>query len=344
MPARPADLVTFGEAMLRLTPPSFQRLEQAHSLELFVGGGELNVAVGASRLGLSTRWVSRLTESPLGRLIANRALQQNVDVSFVQWTRDDRVGLYFAELGAAPRASSVLYDRAGSAISRVTPGTIDWAAIFAGVRWFHVSGITPGLSESAAAVTEEALAAAKTGGLTVSYDLNYRSKLWSAEQARRVQEPLMRHVDVLITTEEDARVVLGAEGGRSSASYGSVDAASYAVVARELQDRFGFEAVAITLRENPKVWLNSWSALVCADGRTYDGPRYEVEIVDRIGAGDAFAAGLIFGRLAIGDWDAAVRYGTAVSALKHGTPGDFSVSGREEVEQLLKGGGLRVAR
>ena len=338
------DLVTFGEAMIRLTPPSFQRLEQAHSLDLHVGGGELNVAVGASRLGLATRWVSRLTESPLGRLVAARAREQGVDVSGVQWTKDDRVGVYFAELGAAPRASSVLYDRAGSAMSRITPGTIDWPGVFDSARWFHVSGITPALSESAALVTAEALDAAKAGGLTVSYDLNFRSKLWSAEEARRVQEPLMRHVDVLITTEEDARVVLGAEGGQSTAGYGSVDAASYEPVARELQDRFGFRAVAVTLRENPRVWLNTWSALVRADGRTFEGPRYDVEVVDRIGAGDAFAAGLIYGRLSVGDWDSAVRYGTALSALKHTTPGDFSASTREDVERLLSGGGLRVAR
>ena len=338
------DLVTFGEAMIRLTPPSFQALEQAHSLDLHVGGGELNVAVGASRLGLGTRWMSRLTESPLGRLVASRAREQGVDVSAVQWTPEDRVGVYFAELGAAPRASTVLYDRAGSAMSRVTPGTIDWPGVFKGARWFHVSGITPALSASAAIVTAEALEAAQAAKLTVSYDLNFRRKLWSADEARRVQEPLMRHVDVLMTTEEDARVVLGIEGGRSTAGYESVDAASYESVARELQDRFGFTAVAITLRQNPRVWLNTWSALVRADGRTFEGPCYEVEVVDRIGAGDAFAAGLIVKRLAGGDWDSAVRHGTALSALKHTTPGDFSASTREDVERLLSGGSLRVAR
>lgn len=338
------DLVTLGEAMLRLTPPSFQRLEQAHSLDMFVGGAELNVAVAASRLGLATRWVSRLTDSALGRLISSRAREQGVDVSCVQWTPDDRVGVYFAELGAAPRASSVLYDRVGSAISQVQPGTIDWGKVFEGARWFHVSGITPALSASAARVTAEALEAAKAAGVMVSYDLNYRSKLWSASEARRVQEPLMRLVDVLITTEEDARVVLGAEGGHSTAGYGAVDAASYGPVALGLQDRFRFAAVAITLRENPRVWLNTWSAILVADGHTFDGPRFEVEVVDRIGAGDAFSAGLIFGRLTMGDWESALRYGTALSALKHTTPGDFSVNSREDVEQLLAGGRLRVAR
>src|SRR5437016_2807027 len=202
------DLVTFGEAMVRLTPPAFQRLEQAHSLEVYVGGGELNVAVAAARLGLGSRWVSRLPENALGRMIANAACEQGVD-AYIEWTADDRAGLYFAELGAAPRASSVLYDRTSSAISKVTPGNIDWASLFEGARWFHVSGITPALSESAAKVTAESLAAAKKAGLTVSYDLNYRSKLWSAPQARAVQEPLLEHVDLLITTAEDAGVVFG---------------------------------------------------------------------------------------------------------------------------------------
>src|SRR6476661_9743115 len=194
------DLVTLGEAMVRLTPPNFQRLEQARSFDAYVGGGELNVAVAAARLGVASRWVSRLPENALGRMIANAAREQGVD-AHIEWTDHDRAGLYFAELGAAPRASSVLYDRAASAISKITPGSIDWPAVFEGARWFHVSGITPALSESAAKVTAESVVAAKSAGLSVSYDLNYRSKLWSAEQARSVKEPLMQHVDVLITTE-----------------------------------------------------------------------------------------------------------------------------------------------
>src|SRR5438128_1352711 len=238
------DLVTFGEAMVRLTPPAFQRLEQAHSFDAYVGGGELNVAVAVARLGVASRWVSRLPENALGRLIASRAREQGVD-AHIEWTVDDRAGLYFAELGAAPRASSVVYDRAGSAIAKVRPGSIDWASVFAGARWFHVSGITPALSESAATVTQESLAAAKKAGLTVSYDLNYRSKLWSAKQARAVQEPLMEHVDVLITTAEDARVVFGI-GAESAES---------------LAKRFELSAVAITLRDNPS------AAIIAAEGK-----------------------------------------------------------------------------
>jgi 2-dehydro-3-deoxygluconokinase len=336
------DLVTFGEAMVRLTPPNFQRLEQARSFDVYVGGGELNVAVAAARLGVASRWVSRLPENALGQMIANRAREQGVDVS-VEWTADDRAGLYFAELGAAPRASSVLYDRAASAISRIEPGSIDWGAAFDGARWFHVSGITPALSEAAARVTAEALVAAKGAGLTVSYDLNYRSKLWSADEARAVQEPLMQYVDILITTEEDTRVVFGV-GAEAKDSYEHVDAESYAHVARSLEKRFNFRAVAVTLRENPRVWLNSWSAIVAASGKIHRAPRYEVEVVDRIGAGDAFSAGLIVSRLENTGWEDAVRFATATSALKHSIPGDFCLVTRGEVEQVLRGASLRVSR
>jgi 2-dehydro-3-deoxygluconokinase len=336
-------LVTFGEAMVRLTPPGFRRLEQAHTLDVHIGGGELNVAVGAARLGLPSRWVSRLPDNLLGRMIAARAREQGVDVSSVQWAADGRAGLYFAELGAAPRASSVLYDRAGSAMSAIAPGTIDWPRTFAGARWFHTSGITPALSASAALVTAEALAAARAAGLTISYDVNYRSKLWSPAEARKVQEPLMPLVDVLIATEEDTRVVFGIEH-KPVASSAPTDPGTFEPVARALADRFGCSAVAITLRDNPLVWRNTWSAFVLADGKRYDGPRYDVEIVDRIGAGDAFSAGLIFGVLEAGDWNAAVNYGTALSALKHGVPGDFSQATRAEVEQVMKGASLRVVR
>jgi 2-dehydro-3-deoxygluconokinase len=325
-----------------LTPPAFQRLEQAHSFDAWVGGGELNVAVAAARLGASSRWVSRLPENALGRMIESRAREQGVDAS-IEWTPDDRAGLYFVELGAAPRASSVLYDRAASAISRIQPGSVDWASLFNGARWYHVSGITPALSASAAKVTAESLVAAKKAGLTVSYDLNYRSKLWSAEQARAVQEPFMEYVDVLMTTEEDTQVVFGISG-EAKGSYEQVDAESYAHVARTLEKRFKLDAVAITLRENPRVLLNSWSAIVAASGKIHRAPRYEVEVIDRIGAGDAFSAGLIVSRLDGRGWEEAVGFATATSALKHTIPGDFCLVTQGEVEQVLRGASLRVSR
>jgi 2-dehydro-3-deoxygluconokinase len=305
------DLVTFGEAMVRFSPPALQRLEQASTLDASVGGSELNVAVLAARLGVTSRWVSRLPDNALGRMIEARAREQGVD-PHVEWTADGggRVGLYFVEIGGA-RIGSVLYDRAGSAISRVMPGSIEWASVLAGARWYHVSGITPALSDGAAKVTVESLVAAKRAGLTVSYDLNYRSKLWSAKQACAVQEPLMEHVDVLIASEEDARVIFGAESAES------------------LAKRFEIGAVAITLRDNP------CSATVAADGKVHSAPRFEVESVDPIGAGDAFCAGLIVSRLENRGWDEALRFATATAALKHTIPGDFCLVSRNEVEDLL---------
>ena len=318
------DLVTFGEAMLRLTPPAPQRLQQAESLDVYVGGSELNVAVLAARLGVRARWVSRLPDNALGRLIASRAREQGVDAQ-VEWAASTRAGLYFVEFGTTLRAGNVLYDRAGSAITRVTPGSIDWAAAFAGARWYHVSGITPALSSDAANVTAESLAAAKQAGLTVSYDLNYRSKLWSPQQACAAQEALLEHVDVLIAAAEDARVVFGIEGETDE-------------VARALAQRFGIGVVAVTLRDNPQ------SAVTLADGQIHIAARHEVDSVDRIGAGDAFAGGLIVSRLEQRGWDEAMRFATATAALKHTIRGDFCLISRQEVEQLLGGSGLRASR
>jgi 2-dehydro-3-deoxygluconokinase len=341
-----ADVVTFGEAMIRLSPPHFQKLEQTNSLDVQIGGGELNVAVGLSRLGLKSSWVSRLPENALGRLMVNRVWQMGVDTSNIIWTRDGRVGLYFVEFGAAPRPSSVLYDREHSAISAIKPGEVDWKRVFSGCRWFHTSGITPALSDSASEVTREALRAARGAGAMVSYDLNYRGKLWPPSKARSVQEPLMEYVDVLITTEEDTRVVFGIEPSspKEERGFQQVSAAAYQDVARQLQEKFKFRAVAITLRENPLVWRNTWTAIAYADGKFYDDVKYELEIVDRIGGGDSFSAGFIYGCLTHQSYASAVRYGNAFSALKHSTPGDFNWATLAEVEQLLKGASLRVAR
>jgi len=341
-------VITFGEAMIRLSPPHFQRLEQTASLDVQVGGGELNVAVGVARLGLTSAWVSRLPQNPLGRLCANRARQAGVDTSHVVWSSDaeNRMGLYFMEFGAAPRASSVLYDRRNSAISAIQPGQVDWKRVMEGARWCHTSGITPALSDSAAAVTREALQAAKQAGVTVSYDLNYRGKLWSPDKAQAVQEPLMEFVDVLITTEEDTSVVfkIKAKQQAKEESFAQVSAEPYKEVAQRLQEKFHFQAVAITLRENPLVWRNSWTAIAYADGKFYDDVKYEVEIVDRLGGGDSFSAGFIYGRLTKNSYEAAVRYGNAFGALKHSIPGDFNWATLAEVEGLLKGSSLRVAR
>jgi 2-dehydro-3-deoxygluconokinase len=327
----PHDVITFGEAMIRLSPPNFRRLEQARSLDVQVGGAELNTAVALARLGRSTAWVSRLTDNPLGRLIANQAREAGVSTEHVVWTPEDRVGVYFLEFGAAPRASSVLYDRKDTAIAAVRPGMVPWAKVFSGVKWFHVTGITPALSPTAAETTREALQAARAAGVRTSIDLNYRVKLWTQAEAGRWMTELMQVCDVLITTEEDIERVFGITGK------------DYKDVAARVADRFPLRTVAITLRENPLVWKNNWTAIAYQEGRVSRTRAYEVEIVDRLGAGDCFAAGLIHGLLD-GDLQKGLDYGVAASALKHSIPGDFAWITRAEVEALLKGPGLRISR
>jgi len=340
-----ADVVTFGEAMVRLSPPGFQRLEQAASLDVQVGGGELNVAVAVSRLGLSSAWISKLPENALGRLVRNKAREQGVDTSQIVWSKEGRAGLYFMEFGASPRASSVLYDRSFSAISQIKPGEVNWSRVFTGAKWFHVSGISPALSPTAATVTAEALRAAKATGVQTSYDLNYRSKLWSDKEAQACQEPLMEYVDVLITTEEDTKVVFKiTSGDETDEKFTKVSAESFQVVAQKLQEKFKFKVVAITLRENPSVWKNKWTVIAYSQGKFFNDRSYEVEIVDRVGSGDSFSGGFIYGYLTTGDIEAALKMGNAYSAIKHSIPGDLNWVTKAELETVMKGGGLRVAR
>jgi len=325
------DVVTLGETMIRLVPPDFERLEQASSLKVTVGGSELTVAAGVCRLGLSAAWVSRLPDNPLGRMVRNKAREQGVDTSYIVWSDEDRMGLYFVEYGASPRASKVLYDRANSAISRIKPGEIDWSGVLSGARLFHTSGITPALSDSAALVTEKALETAKEVGCLVSYDLNYRARLWSQEKAREVQTPFMKYVDVLLTTEADTKRVFG------------IEREDYKQVAVDLAEKFGFKVVTITMRGNPSVWRNSWSAIAYANGTFYDDVTYEIEVVDRVGGGDNYTAGFLYGYLTEGVAKG-VRYGNAFSALKQTSWGDLNWTTLEEVEALLKGAGLRISR
>ncbi len=326
------DVVTFGEAMVRLSPPHFQRLEQTQSLDVNAGGAELNVAVGVTRFGLKSAWVSKLPKNSLGYLIRDRAQEFGVDCSHIVWSDKGRAGLYFLEFGASPRASSVLYDRANSAISMIQPGEVDWAKIFTGSKHFHMSGITPALSASASEATVEAMKAAKKAGCSVSYDLNYRKKLWTPAEAKKIQEPMMADIDILITTEEDTNVVFG------------IKEKDYEAVAERLAQTFKLKIVAITLREDLSVWRNNWTAIAYQDGKIFRDRKYEVEIVDRVGAGDSFTAGFLYGWLKEKDVQKGVQYGNAFAALKHTLPGDFNWSTKEEVENQLKGAGLRISR
>lgn len=327
----PYDVITFGEAMVRLAPPDFQRLEQARSLNVEIGGAELNTAVGLARLGRTATWVSRLPDNPLGKLVANRVREAGVSDEHVQYTDDGRCGLYFLEFGAAPRASSILYDRKDSSIARVQTGTFDWPSIVRGAKWFHVTGITPALSESAANVTAEALKAAKAAGLGTSIDLNYRSKLWTPTEAGRTMSKLLAHCDLLIASEPDAENLFGITGS------------NFSEVAAKLIDRFGIKMVAGVRRETPLVWRNTFSAVGYTEGKFHTTKSYEVEIVDRLGAGDALASGLIDGILA-GDFALGLDIGAAMGAIKHSIPGDLPWITRDEVNELLRGQGLRIRR
>jgi len=310
------DVVTFGEVMLRLSPPDFMRFENTVSYNANAGGAEMNVAVACARLGLKSAYVTKLGDNSVGHFIRNKAREHGVDTSHILWDPDSRCGIYFVEFGAAPRTNRVIYDREHSAISRITPGEIPWEDILKGTKLFHTSGITPALSESCARVTEEVLKTAKEQGCKVSYDVNYRGKLWTTAEARKFTEPASKYIDILITTEEDTKVVYGIEGK------------DYEEVAQKLTDKFGFEAVVITLRETPSVWHNKWSVFAYSDGKVYKSPTYDVEVVDRLGL------------------QKAVEFGSAFSALKHSVPGDLAFVYREEVEKLIKGRkrGLRIER
>jgi 2-dehydro-3-deoxygluconokinase len=325
------DIIAFGEAMVRLAPPHFQRLEQARSLDVEIGGAELNAAVGCVRLGRSAAWVSALPDNPLGKLVANRVREAGVSDEFVRFTPEGRCGLYFLEFGASPRASSILYDRKDSAISRVTPGTFDWPTIFRGAKWLHVTGITCALSAGAAATVSEAVCAARAADVRVSIDLNYRAKLWSREDAARVMGAILPQCEVLIASEADAQHLFGITGN------------DFAEVARGLVARFGVKTVVGTKREADLVWRNRFAAAGYSAGERYESAWYDVEIVDRLGAGDALAAGLVHGLLD-GDLKKGVDYGAALGALKHTIPGDLPWVNADEVEAALNGIGLRVRR
>lgn len=329
------DVVTFGEAMIRLSPPDHLRLEQATTLDVSVGGAELSVAAGVARLGARSAWVSRLPNHPLGRMVANKGREFGVDMSHVLWAEDERVGLYFVEQGASPRPTRVYYDRKDSALARLQPGMIDWDSILREARLLHVGGITPALSESAAEAQKEALRAAKAAGVLVSYDLNYRAQLWTLEQARAAQLPLMDMVDILITSLPDEPNVRELISGLSGEDPGEV--------ACRLADRFGLRAVLVTTRGTPSVWRTSWTSLAWSAGQLFTDRVYDIEAVDRIGGGDACVAGFLAGYLE-GDVARAVQLGNALAALKQTSPSDWPWPTRAEAEALIANGETRLAR
>ena len=318
--ARPIDVLTLGETMVRLVPKGFTRLEEAQELECRTGGSESNVAVALARLGLRAAWVSKLPANPLGVMIERRIRGFGVDTSGVLWEEGGRAGVYFIEPGAMPRRARVLYDRAHSSASRMSPEEIDWSVLDS-VRHLHLTGITPALSESCHATVTHALAEAKARGCTTSFDVNYRARLWSAEAAAQALEPLLAQVDLLITPLSDTQLLWNMPADAEA-------------TAAALRERFGVDVVAVT---------RGADGALCHDGQVRSAPSFPVREVDRVGAGDAFDAGLLFGFLQ-GDLDRGLTYGMAMAALKHTIPGDEFVATREEVESLLAGASLEIHR
>ncbi|MEO7934238.1 MAG: sugar kinase [Chthoniobacterales bacterium] len=336
--------VTFGEVMLRLATPDHLRFAQANVLEKTFGGGEANVAVSLANYGLPARFITRLPKNELGQDAINGLRGLGVDTTKIV-RAGERIGIYFLESGAAQRGSNVLYDRANSAISEIKTGEVNWSEVFADAGWFHFTGITPALSDSAAAVCLEAAQAAKAAGVLVSCDLNFRKKLWSSQKANDVMSGLMPYVDYCIANEEDAEKVFGIKAGETEVTSGSLEHDRYVDVARQLTDKFGFKGVAITLRESFSASRNGWSALFYTDGQDYFSRRYEIEIVDRVGGGDSFAGGLIYALLNGKSPADTINFAVAASALKHTVSGDYNLVTLKEVEALVGGDGSgRVQR
>jgi len=337
-------VVTFGEIMMRLATPGRLRFGQAKELELTYGGGEANVAVSLANFGLDAAFVSRLPKNPFGDGAIQVLRGLGVDTSQIA-RGGERIGIYFLETGASQRASVVVYDRAGSAISQVKPGQFDWAEIFEGADWFHFTGITPALGPDVAAATKEACIAAKAAGLTVSCDLNYRKKLWTPAEAQATMTELMQWVDVAIGNEEDSEKVFGIKSNNADITSGQVDAEGYEQVARTMAEKFNFSTVAVTLRESRSADNNGWSAMLLHEGKALKSQIYDVNIVDRVGGGDSFAGGLIYGLATGRSGQDALEFAVAASCLKHSISGDFNLVSVGEVESLVKGDGSgRVQR
>jgi len=345
------DLVTFGEAMIRLSSPKHLRLEQTSTLDVCAGGAEWNVACNGARLGLKTAWVSRLVDNWAGRFIAGKAREHGVDVSNVVWEPFDGVGhvrngFYHLEIGAGPRPSAVTYDRGHTAISQCSTEMIDWKAILAETRWLHISGITSALSPVVAETVIEAFRVAGQLGVRTSYDLNFRSKLWSPQQAQDLNARIVPLVKVLIGNEEDFEKCLGFKAGGTDENFSKLDPESYKTVARDVMAAYpNVEMIGTTLRDAKTGLLNDWRTLVY-DGENFHLSRiYEdLELVDRIGGGDSFSAGLICCLLGGKGAAEACEFSAAYSALAHTFPGDMNWATAAEAERIMGGEGARISR
>lgn len=329
-------VVTFGELMLRLAPENYLRFVQSDRLEATFGGAEANVAVSLANFGVDACFVTKLPTHEIGQSAVNSLRKFGVDTSKIV-RGGDRVGIYYCEKGASQRPSKVIYDRKYSSIATASEDDFDWDDVFSGADWFHFTGITPALSDDMAKITLEAVKAAKDNGLTVSCDLNFRKKLWTSEKACAVMSDVLKHVDVCIANEEDAKDVFGIEAENTDINSGKLDEEGYVSVAKQLTDRFGFKAVAITLRESLSASDNNWSGMLYVANRPFFAKKYRIHIVDRVGGGDSFGAGLIYALLSDFGAQDAIEFAVAASCLKHSIEGDYNMVTKDEVLSLARG-------
>ena len=340
-------VITFGEIMLRLSPPNFKRFVQSDSYDVSFGGAEANVAVSLANYGIESSFVSKLPENEIGQAAIDNLRRFGVGTSHIV-RGGKRIGIFYLETGASQRPSKVIYDRENSSISEATKIEFIWDEIFEDVDWFHWTGITPALSISTREILNEACKVANSKGIKISCDLNFRNKLWSTEEAQEVMRPLMKYVDLCIANEEDAEMSLGLKPSDSNIEDAQLNEESYFQLAKKLKDEFNFEAVAITLRESYSASRNGWSALLLDNKEckeVYRSEIYDIQIVDRVGGGDSFASGLIYGLLNKSNTKDALDFAVAASCLKHSIIGDFNLVTIGEVEALVKGTGSgRVVR
>lgn len=339
-----AKIVTFGEVMLRLAPEGYLRFVQADKFNIVYGGGEANVAVSLANYGLDAAFVTKVPNNPIGEAAVNSLRQFGVDVSQIV-RGGNRLGIYFLEKGASQRPSKVVYDRAGASISEAQSGDFNWDEIFADTEWFHFTGITPALGPNVAALCLEACKAAKAKGIQVSCDLNYRKNLWTTKEAGETMAKLMEFVDVCIANEEDAEKVFGIQSAGTDVTGGHLSHEGYKDVAKQLAERFGFSKVAITLRGSISASDNTWGAMLF-DGSDYHfSKEYAIRIVDRVGGGDSFGGGLIYGLISQMSHKDALEFAVAASCLKHTIEGDANHVTVDEVKTLMGGDGSgRVQR
>ncbi len=333
-------IITFGELLLRLASPSYTKLFQKDSLDATFCGGEANVAVSLSIFGMDASFVTKLPDNDVGYAAANSLRYFGVNTEDTVFG-EGRMGLYYLEKGASQRPSKVIYDRAYSAVALAKRDEFDWDKIFDGASWFHWTGITPALSDELAAICEDACKAAKNKGLTVSCDLNYRGKLWSPQKAQDVMKPLMKYVDVCICNEEDAQKVLGIESIGTNINSAEINNDGYVSAAETIAKLYGCSYVATTLRKSYSASRNGWSALLydAQQKQAYFSAEYDIQIVDRVGGGDSFAAALIYSLINRKSSRDAIEFAAAASCLKHTIEGDFNRTSVSDVEALLKSGG-----